>query len=217
MSGFLAGCTGSPDVQLASYGPASSGSTIAFETIDGPPPAVFNRLVTALNDEAAARRIAVVSRTSPAAYRVRGYLSALVEDNKTSFAWVWDLYDTGKRRTLRLAGEEPAARASRSGWAGADDQVLRRMARDGMERLAAFLGPSESSPLPSSPELTEPDTPTLVSRHDDSPEAAGATRGSRPPRRVTQAAKPRPAVMAAATQTSESPAFEPHGAPVSRH
>jgi hypothetical protein len=232
---LLAGCAGSSNnVQLASYSQAPAGTTIAFETIDGPPPEVFNRLVAALNDEASARRIAVVSRAGPAAYRVRGYLSALVEGNKTSFAWVWDLYDTEKRRALRLAGEEPAARAGQSGWAGADDQILRRMARDGMERLAAFLGPSEGSPSPSSPEVIEPDRPTLVSLRDDSPEAAGivrrrdgeehasatpppaAARVGRPPRRAAQAAKPRPAMMAAATPANESPAFEPHVASASR-
>jgi hypothetical protein len=161
----------------------------------------------------------VVSRAGPAAYRVRGYLSALVEGNKTSFAWVWDLYDTEKRRALRLAGEEPAARAGQSGWAGADDQILRRMARDGMERLAAFLGPSEGSPPPSSPEVIEPDRPTLVSLRDDSPEAASspaAARVGRPPRRAAQAVKSRPAMMAAATPANESTAFEPHAASASR-
>ena len=83
---------------------------MAFESIDGPPPEVFRKLVANLNDEADARQIAVVSRTGTATYRVRGYVSALVERGKTTFAWVWDVYDTDKRRTLRIAGEEPRRR-----------------------------------------------------------------------------------------------------------
>ena len=53
--------------------------------------------------------------TSAATYRVRGYVSALVERDKTTFAWVWDVYDTDKRRALRLSGEEPAAAIRRRG------------------------------------------------------------------------------------------------------
>ena len=126
---------------------------MAFESIDGPPPEVFRKLVANLNDEAGARQIAVVSRNGAATYRVRGYVSALVERGKTTFAWVWDIYDTDKRRTLRIAGEEPAAagRSGRDAWSGADEQVLRRMARDGMDRIAGFLNSSRAAGLPSSP------------------------------------------------------------------
>jgi hypothetical protein len=146
---------------------------LAFESIDGPPPEVFRKLVANLNDEADARQIAVVSRTGAATYRVRGYVSALVERGKTTFAWVWDVYDTDKRRTLRIAGEEPAAAGRRSdAWAGADDQVLRHMARDGMDRIAGFLN---ASPPPPAVE-PEPSLATLVSGRDDSPEGAGIFR-----------------------------------------
>ncbi len=127
---------------------------MAFESIDGPPPEVFRKLVADLNDEAGARQIAVVSRDGAATYRVRGYVSALVERDKTTFAWVWDVYDTDKRRALRIAGEEPAAAGRRrDAWAAADEQVLRRMARNGMERIAGFLNSSEPPPpsLPSRP------------------------------------------------------------------
>ena len=36
-------------------------ATVAFESIDGPPPAVFHRLVQSLKTEAGSRQIAVVS------------------------------------------------------------------------------------------------------------------------------------------------------------
>ena len=116
----------------------------------------------------------MVSRSGAATYRVRGYVSALVERGKTTFAWVWDIYDTDKRRTLRIAGEEPAAgRKGRDAWSGADEQVLRRMARDGMDRIAGFLNSSAPPPAALEP---EPSLATLVLGRDDSPEGAGIFR-----------------------------------------
>ena len=166
----------SSTARLSLASAASSGATVAFESIDGPPPEVFRKLVADLNDEAGARKIAVVSRSSAATYRIRGYVSALVERDKTSFAWVWDVYDTDKRRTLRISGEEPAAAGKRrDAWQAADEQVLRRMARNGMEQFAGFLNSSE--PVPS-PIVPEPPLVTMVSARDDSPEAAGIFRVS---------------------------------------
>jgi hypothetical protein len=174
LAATAAGCSSLPSDGRASLARAtSSGSTVAFESIDGPPPEVFRKLVANLNDEADARQIAVVSRTGAATYRIRGYVSALVERGKTTFAWVWDVYDTDKRRTLRIAGEEPAAAGRRSdAWAGADEQVLRRMARDGMDRIAGFLNSSAPPPVAE----PEPSLATLVSGRDDSPEGAGIFR-----------------------------------------
>ena len=40
---------------------------IAFESIDGPPPTVFERLVAQLTKEAEARKLPIVSRANPVA------------------------------------------------------------------------------------------------------------------------------------------------------
>jgi hypothetical protein len=165
----VAGCSSQFGAQQAALSGPLSGATVTFESIDGPPADVFQRLVTALNDEAGTQRVAVVSRSAPATYRVRGYMSALVAKNKTSFAWVWDVYDADKNRVLRISGEEPAATAGRrrDAWAAADEQVLRGMSRNGMERIAAFLNSGPPAPAP------EPALVILTSARDDSPEAAG--------------------------------------------
>lgn len=84
------------------------GATVAFESIDGPPRAIFDQLVARLDAEARARQVAVVSRRSPARYRVRLYLAATVERKRTAIAWVLDVYDSDLRRAARIAGEEPA-------------------------------------------------------------------------------------------------------------
>ena len=174
----MAGCASHPD-NSGGAGAAISGTTLAFESIDGPPPEVFRKLVTSLNDEASTRQLPVTSRANAATYRVRGYVSALVERGRTSFAWVWDIYDADKRRVLRLSGEEPAAAGKhRDAWAGADNDVLRKIARDGLEQVAAFLNGSAPPPAASPPATpaSEPDGAAVLVARADSPEAAGIVR-----------------------------------------
>jgi hypothetical protein len=188
------GCSSLPSSngRLSLASAVSPDATIAFESIDGPPPEVFRKLVADLNAEAGTRKIAVVSRESAATYRVRGYVSALVGRDKTTFAWVWDVYDTDKRRALRLSGEEPAAAGKRrDAWAAADEQVLRRMAQNGMDQMSGFLNSSEPSPAAA----PEPNFITLVSGRDDTPEGAGIVRlpGNQDPPAANAAAETAPA------------------------
>src|SRR6202171_4603260 len=84
---------------------ASGGSaTVAFESIDGPPPQVFDRMVSALDSESKLRNLSIVSREGTASYRVRGYLSAQVgRGGRTTVAWVWDVYDRDQQRAMRLS------------------------------------------------------------------------------------------------------------------
>ena len=184
LAALAAGCSSQPMTRLASMNAtAVPNATVTFESIDGPPPEVFRKLVASLNDEASARRVAVVPRSAPATYRVRGYVTALVERDKTSFAWVWDVYDGDKRRALRITGEEPAAPARRGraarahdAWTAADERVLRGISRAGMERIATFLD-APGEPPGSAPTLAPGLVlPALISSHDDSPEAAGIFR-----------------------------------------
>jgi hypothetical protein len=86
----------------------AGGVSLAFDSVDGPPPQVFDRFVNALNTEAQARALPTTSRQAQAAYRVRAYLAAQTTRSRTSIAWVFDVYESGQRRTLRLSGEELA-------------------------------------------------------------------------------------------------------------
>lgn len=114
-------------------------NTVAFESIDGPPPAVFDRMVRKLNQEAEARQVPVVTREGFAPYRIRGYMAVGVRRGQTVVTWVWDVYDQQAGRTLRLSGEEKAGRAGRDAWAAVNDEVLTRIARNGMEQLSAYF------------------------------------------------------------------------------
>ena len=152
----LAGCANAPNSGGAMNAQASlstaSGPTIAFESIDGPPPQVFDRMVNLLDSEARLRNLAVVSRKDSAAFRVRSYLAAQVRGGQTSIAWVWDVYDRDQNRALRLSGEEQAGKGGRDAWATADDLVLRRIAQAGLTGLNGMINgttPGEQPPAPS--------------------------------------------------------------------
>src|SRR5215211_6255504 len=132
----LGGCAGTGGAS-GPFAMAAGGSTIAFESIDGPPPQVFDRMVGVLNSESKLRNLAIVSREGAASYRVRGYLSAQVVRGRSRIAWVWDVYDANQQRALRLSGEEPAGKAGRDAWAAADDMVLRKIAQAGLSGLSS--------------------------------------------------------------------------------
>jgi hypothetical protein len=149
------GCAACTQTSGQSPGPvaATRGPTVAFESIDGPPESVFSRMVQSLTTEAEARQVAVVSRTTPAHYRVRVYTATVVYPKKSVIHWVWDVYDADQRRVFRLSGEEPVTGAGSNTWAAADEPVVRRMASSGMDRLAGFLASPRpaSAPAPAAP------------------------------------------------------------------
>lgn len=149
----LAGCAGgnAPANSYAMAPSAGSGVTVAFESIDGPPPQVFDRMVGVLDTESKLRSLSVVSREGTAAYRVRSYLSAQVVRGKTVIAWVWDVYDANQQRALRLSGEELTAAkagrdATRDPWQAADDLVLRKIAQAGFSGLSNMINGTPDAP-----------------------------------------------------------------------
>jgi hypothetical protein len=155
---LASGCTTdstTSDVSLATG--SATGPTIAFESIAGPPPGVFNTLVDDLSTEAQARNLAIASREGASNYRVRGYMAAQVLRGRTHISWVWDVYDGDRLRALRITGEEAGGRAGGDPWSVADDPMLRKIARASMDRLAAFLSnpgaaPDATSAIASAPE-----------------------------------------------------------------
>ncbi|MEW6257042.1 MAG: hypothetical protein AB1592_13900 [Pseudomonadota bacterium] len=137
----LAGC------QTDGTGYASGSSkTLAFESIDGPPKATFEKLVTQLTTEAQTQKVSVVSRAEPAAYRVRGYLAVNSSKDKTAVTYVWDVFDANKQRVARLTGEEVVKRPKGDAWQACDEDVLNRIAGMSMAALAETVGAPPPAP-----------------------------------------------------------------------
>jgi hypothetical protein len=174
LAAFASGCTTSNTSNASLTTSAASGPTIAFESIDGPPVGIFNRLVDDLSSEAQARNLAIASREGAANYRVRGYLAAQVIRGRTHVSWVWDVYDDDKLRALRITGEEAGGRGGADPWSVADEPMLRRIARASMDRLAAYLS-NPGGPL-------QPDASTAIAATPEPP--------AKPQRRPRSAANP---------------------------
>jgi hypothetical protein len=154
MACALGGCAGGGAATSGAFAMATDGATIAFESIDGPPPGVFDRMVSVLDSETKLRSLSVVSRESSAAFRVRSYLSAQVVHGRTVIAWVWDVYDRDQQRALRLTGTEQGGKAGRDAlrdpWSAADDLVLRKIAQAGLSGLSSMVNgtPADTPPAP---------------------------------------------------------------------
>ena len=135
-----------------------------------------------LNEEAEAKKVPIVSRETPAPYRIRGYVALGIQkkQKRTIVSWVWDVYDAEQKRSFRLAGEEIAGPAGRDAWDAANDEVLGRVARAGMESLTAyFQSPGSVAPAPSTEPVPSSDgdrnmtVASVPGRDDFRPEFAG--------------------------------------------
>jgi hypothetical protein len=146
----LGGCANNGAASDSFAMAGGNGPTVAFESIDGPPPQVFDRMVGVLDSESKLRDLSIVSREGGAAYRVRSYLSAQIVRGKTMISWVWDVYDANQQRALRLSGDESGGNAGgRDAWAAADDLVLRKIAQAGLSGLSAMInGTPTDAPTP---------------------------------------------------------------------
>lgn len=161
----VAACTTTGQQQTAGLQGGQS-ATVAFDSIDGPPPAVFQKLVSKLSDEAEVRQVPVVTREGFAPYRVRGYTAVGVYKGQATVSWVWDVYDAQAARVVRLSGEEKAGRAGRDAWQAVNDEVLGRIAKNGMQQLAGYFRDGDS--LPATAPASEPDSrSTAVASNDD--------------------------------------------------
>ena len=141
---FLAACQTDNGLVTGSLGPNGNSRAIAFESIDGPPPTVFERLVTQLTKEAEARKLPVVSRANPGAWRVRLYLAAHMQKKQAAISWVGDVFDTSYDRAFRVTGEELVSPARRDVWALADDAVLARIAAKSLDAIMAQMNAPET-------------------------------------------------------------------------
>lgn len=146
---LLSGCNDLTATAPGSSGPRinAPGIPIAVESITGAPDEVQGQFSSALVAEASSRQVELVPPDQKVRFRIRGYLDAHgTEDGKTALAFVWDVFDTQKRRAQRLQGEALKSGAPGGNpWGQVDQATLARAASDSMNAIAGFLaaaGPS---------------------------------------------------------------------------
>jgi hypothetical protein len=176
MTSALGGCANSHGASnafaMVNSTSSTPGPTVTFESIDGPPPQVFERMVRVLDSESKLRNLSIVSREGTASYRVRSYLSAQIIRGRTTIAWVWDVYDHDQHRALRLTGEEPTSgKAGRDAWAAADDLVLRKIAQAGLSGLSGMVNGTAPADAPQPTPAPDKRGPAIASADDHLPTA----------------------------------------------
>ncbi len=104
------------------------GATVAFESIDGPPPQVFDRMVGVLDSESKLRNLSVVSREGQA-----GLPGPKLSRRRRSAMAAPPLPGSGTSMTPTSSARcacpatEPTSKSGRGdAWAAADDLVLRQ-------------------------------------------------------------------------------------------
>jgi hypothetical protein len=135
-----------------SFSGSPQGVPVALESIDGAPTPIRTALVDELTSAATDRKVDLVGASAEARYRVRGYLSTSTEDGETKVAYVWDVFDSQKRRAKRLAGSSPAPASSISDL---DKAALARLAQTSMDEIAEFLTASKSETVSEPPATPE--------------------------------------------------------------
>jgi hypothetical protein len=143
LAGRLAaiGLTAALGACQTSFNASPEGIPVALESIDGAPDPIRTALADELATAATDRKVDLVGASAAARYRVRGYLSTSTEDGETKVAYVWDVFDSQKRRAKRLEGSSPVPAASISTL---DKQALAKLAQASMDEIADFLSEAKS-------------------------------------------------------------------------
>ena len=158
---FLAACQTDNNLVTGSIGPAGP-RAIAFESIDGPPPTVFERLVAQLTKEAETRKLPIVSRNTQGAWRVRLYVAAHLQKKQATISWIGDIFDTRYDRVYRVAGEERVSPGRKDVWALADDALLARVAARSLDAIMAQIDAPGAAPSAPAAEPAERETPVAA-------------------------------------------------------
>ena len=145
--------------QGGSFSGSPEGVPIALESIDGAPAPVRTALIDELSTAASDRKVELVGASAEARYRVRGYLSTETTEGRTKVAYVWDVFDSQKRRAKRLEGSSPVPAASISSL---DKQALAKLAQASMDEIAEFLAASKSENPFQTAEISDEEIPPAL-------------------------------------------------------
>ncbi|MBF9197239.1 hypothetical protein [Microvirga terrestris] len=148
------------------FSASPEGIPVALESIDGAPAPIRTALAEELATAATDRKVDLVGASAEARYRVRGYLSTATEGGVTKVAYVWDVFDSQKRRAKRLEGSSPASVGSISSL---DKQALAKLAQASMGEIAEFLSAakSEAPATAEAPIQTAEVQPTVTSDEEN--------------------------------------------------
>ncbi len=131
--------------QVRNLGPAPvrGAETVrfAFATLTGLPAEQRFEMEKQLRKYAATRNLVLLKEEDPTAtYRIKGYLSALGDNNGTLLVYTWDVFDaSGQTRLHRLSGQQTGQDSSTDPWVGIRTRELESAARETIDKLADWV------------------------------------------------------------------------------
>ena len=112
----------------------------AFITLTGMPAQMRFDLEAALKKYAATRNLNIAVADDPTAtYRVKGYLSAIGDQNGTLLVYTWDVFDTAGTALHRIAGQQTAKGSATDPWVGVQQTQIDDAARETIDKLADWV------------------------------------------------------------------------------
>lgn len=118
-------------------GVSPGGATVAITDIQGVPAGVSANLSRAFEAQARDREIRLTGQKT-ANYLVRGYMSMSPAEGGATFAFVWDVYDSKKRRAQRI-DDSIFVKGATAVPEAIDDAALNQIAGKSADDLAAVL------------------------------------------------------------------------------
>lgn len=131
--------------QVRNLGPAPVRGTetvrFAFATLTGLPAEQRFAMEKQLKRFAATRNLVLLEENDQTAtYRIKGYLSALGDNNGTLLVYTWDVYDAaGHMRLHRISGQQTGDDSNSDPWAGIRARELENAARETIDKLADWV------------------------------------------------------------------------------
>jgi len=112
----------------------------AFITVTGMPAQLRFDLEAALKKYAVTRNLTILIEDDPTAtYRIKGYLSAVGDQNGTLLVYTWDVRDTAGRPLHRISGQQTAGGSASDPWAGIGGGQIDDAARETIDKLADWV------------------------------------------------------------------------------
>lgn len=131
--------------QAGNLGPAPvkgvASVRFAFATLTGLPAEQRFEMEKLLKKYAKTRNLLILVEDDPTAtYRIKGYLSAVGDQNGTLLVYTWDVYDAaGTTRLHRISGQQTGGGSDTDPWVGIGGSQLDTAARETIDKLADWV------------------------------------------------------------------------------
>lgn len=131
------------ETQTAALDP---GKSMTFLPVEGAPQSAVSTLSKSLKTKATSQGLNVLAPTqsSTAAFRVKGYFSALSDGSGTLLVYVWDVLDQSGKRVHRINGQERSGTSKTDPWQAITDVELQRVADRTTARLKSWIDTKKS-------------------------------------------------------------------------